>query len=389
MKHIYRRSLLPLLLGAIMIFSLCFTALYQKSLEEDRQQIETIYNTTRVVIQVVPQNEGSRLALSTYRGDLTAALEEVVDHYSLMNCRYSLREPEARPGYSSIYGTNNLYHLSRDQNIAVTLGEGWDEERFFTFDPEAVPCLLDESMAQRLNLKTGDTLVLAGTIWIEQDMPSAPSLTFVLAGTYEGKQSKLEPNGIITGQEIFLHKPDGLLFCGDMMYDCCYRSFILEIDPKYNRNMEPVMEKIETTLADRFDYISTAKTMQDSIRPIEHKLQVQEPLEQPLRALCAAAVVLVALLLGLSMKREAFLRILQGERRLLVFLKLYGSFLAVLLFWAVAALVCCRLMAGPEWLPGARELLGYILAGSVLGAGIPLGLCCSKNLIKLYQKQEG
>lgn len=388
MKHIYRKPLLPLLLLAVFVFGICFMTFFQKGMAEDRQRIDDIYNNTHIWIEVLPAEEdGDVLAMNVHRGDLTTELPEVADSFVMMQCYYYASSLPAESNGAVLYGTNNPEAMASSKNFQIQWGDGWNRERFLQTETETA-CLMSDALAQEMELRIGDTFTISPTSVAGQMEDGAPERQLTLAGTLSGKQSNLERDDIIIPRSVFTGK-DGLLFNYRLMYSCFYRAFRLEIDPAYNRNLDEVLLQVEDSLIDSYTLVSNARTMKQAIRPIEQKLQLQEMLRIPLQVVFCVAAAVVALLLSLSLKTEAFLRFLMGQGRTSVFIRLFGSVILVLVACTALTLALVCLTAGWSWLPTAGTQLLYTLGLALLAMGVPLAFICGKNLVKLYQEREG
>lgn len=388
MKHLYRKPLLPLLLIAMFLFGTCFMTLFQKSIVEDQQHIDDIYNNTHIYIEAFPAGDSSdTLSMNTYRGDVAAKLEEIDDSMVMLNCYYLLRSPSDTEIYSTIYGTNNPDALANHQSFRITWGDGYNRKTFLCTDNQTA-CLMDKTLAEALALNIGDTFVISPTVSLGSEEENAPKCTLTLAGTINVNQSNLAENALIVPNTIFLGD-NGLLYNYRMMFNCFYRAYRLELSPAYNREIETVLEKIEDKLIDNYSLVTNARAMKQAIRPIEQKLLLQEMLQLPLTVIFCIATAVVGLLLALSLKTELFLRLLVGERRFIVFLKIFGSFLLLLLFALVSALGLVYVTLGAEWMLTAFDYLKITILLTILAMFFPTALTCGKNLIQLYQQREG
>lgn len=388
MKHLYRKPLLPVLLMAMLLFGTCFMTLFQKGMEEDRQRIEDIYNSTHIYIEAFASGGADEaLRMNVYRGDVASQLEEITDSMMMLECYYLLHTPSETEIFSTVHGTNNPDAFAKYHSTGITWGDGWNRETFLDTNGQTT-CIMADTMAETLNLSIGDSIVIVPTAELGQAAENAPERTLTLAGTYSGKQSSMSKNALIVPNTIYVGE-GGLLYNSIMMYNCFYRAYRLELDPSYNREIDTVLEKIEKKLIDNYTLVTNARTMRQAIRPIELKLQLQEMLELPLMALFIIATVLMGLLLALSLKTETFLRFLVGEQRLIVFLKMLGSLLFILLLFALLALVLVRLIAGAAWVIPALDYLKFTTALTIFAMAIPLAVNCSKNLVALYQQREG
>ena len=96
-----------------------------------------------------------------------------------------------------------------------------------------------------------------------------------------------------------------------------------------------------------------------------------------------------AVLLGLNMDTEVFLRLMWGEKRAAVFAALLGAVGLWLLVCIAASVAAAYLTAGAHWLPWAAKYSAMTAIGCLMGCGIPLGCACGRNLVKSYQSREG
>ena len=387
MKHLYRKPLLPVLLMAILLFGTCFMTLFQKGMAEDRQRIEDIYNHTHIYIEAFTAGDANQaLKMNIYRGDRAAELDEIADSMKMLECYYSLHSPSQTEIFSTVHGTNNPDAFAKYHSTDIIWGDSWDREAFLNTEKQTA-CIMSDTMAETLELSIGESFVITPTVELGIESENAPERILTLAGTYSGKQSSMSKNALIVPDNIYLGE-NGLLYNSLMMYNCFYHAYRLELDPVYNRDIDMVLEKIESKLIDSYTLVTNARTMRQAIRPIELKLQLQEMLELPLMALFCIATVLMGLLLSLSLKTETFLRFLVGEHRLCVFLKMMGSLLLILLLFSLLALGLVWLVAGEAWLLSALNYLKITTILTVLAMAIPLTVSCSKNLVTLYQQRE-
>lgn len=392
MKQFIRNPRLPALLLALVIFGTCFMTWFQKSIRDNLQQVDRLYETTQLVFQVLPGEEAtSELRINLHKGSRINDLEEVTEYMGMIRCQYSLREPESRPALSTVCGTDNLPLFREANGLTISFGEVWSEENFLGPWEPGVPCLMEEELCQELALNAGDTFVIAPTN-DTSDPYWAPSLTMVLAGTYADPDASLDAGGLIVPEAIFLADPDTphLLCNSNMMYSCFYRQFCFLIDPSYNREYQRIQDEAEAILADEGKYTvhTNARTLKEAVEPIERKLRLQQMLVTPLAVLLTLACAVGALLLALSLRTEIFLRLMWGEARAAVFGRTVGRILAFLALCALSALALVWLMAGKDWLSWACSYTGMTV-GTCVCLSLPALLgSCGKNLVKFYQSRE-
>ncbi len=390
MKHFIRKPVLPLLLALLLIFGIVFLTLFQKNIEDGEQEVETIYNNTVIYFRVLPgEKSGSELSLTRIKGALIEDVEGVTKSYGLMRTSYALVSPAEKNYEGQIYGTKNLEFMARENELVLHFFEGESQETFTNFSYDAVPCLVSEGMAEQLELEPGQEIQISPAGFGATGV--RPVLNLYLAGVYEDPLRNLM--GMVVPEELFMEdvsKPH-LLYTSHMMYDCVYRQFSFEIDPKYNRDYLQIIEKTEKILpsGDKCEVVTNAKTLTNAVRPLERKLAVQKMLLPPLTLLICAAVAIVSLLLALSLRREIFLRLMWGEKRPLVLLKMLTGTVTLLGAASLLAVGTVLLTAGPGRMMTALGVLGLTDGLCLLAALIPLTVFCFRNLISLYQAGEG
>ena len=175
------------------------------------------------------------------------------------------------------------------------------------------------------------------------------------------------------------------------MYRCYYRAYAMRLDPAFNREYDRVEEELQKILYDMgaFSFATNARSIENAARPLIQKLQMQELLVLPLCVLLMLSAFIAAVLLGLSMDTEVFLRLMWGEKRAGVFATLLGAVGLWLIVCIATSIASAYLTAGAYWLPWAAKYSGMTAIGCLMGCGIPLGRACGRNLVKSYQSREG
>jgi len=379
MKHLLRKPLLPLLLLAMIVFADCFLVSFRGGILRDREQVENLYDNTLLTIELLPgENSGSRLRLPTHKKDFLEELAQVEHTLYVIECDALASDTPAR-----LYGTNDLPRLVSHCSLAAPEGLS------FSGGGAAIPCLVGTDLAAALALSPGDTLTVIPITSMGAYTDSAPHVPLTVLGIFSDPAFTMD-SGIIVPEEIFLHGPK-LLYNSDMMYDCFYRTYIMELDRAYNRDFEATEEAVEDILADRkqFELSSNYRTLRRVVGPLERKLAVQERLVVPLAVLFALAAAVCALLLARSCTTEIFLRLIWGEKRWAVFARVMGVLLLLLTLCAVTAAAAALCAAGSGSAVWAAGYAGGICLLCLLTAGLFTGRCCRKNLIDLYQSKEG
>lgn len=384
MKHMMRRPLLPVLLLVVLCVSSAFLAQFQAGIWEDQRQIEALYNTTQLTIELLPGVDSQdQLRLQTHKGDFLEDLESIRSTLRVMECDALTEGTAVR-----IYGTNNLSWLAKYKMLDIANGAGYADIPFVEADGR-IPCVLGESLSEKMGLAVGDAVIVTPVSFTGQPTESAPQVELTVIGVCSDPEHLMN-EGIIVPEEIFLNGPR-LLYNPDMMYDCYYRSFVLELEPSWNRSFETVEDSVKEILydLDEFELVSNHRTLRRSVGPMERKLAVQEKLILPLELLFLMACAGISILICIGLEAEIFLRRMWGETGGTVFARLWCCIVLWLLTCAAAAVAVTALTAGAQWL---RWAICYAGAGSIACAvvsAIPLLRSCRRNLVEFYQIKEG
>ena len=384
MKHLIRKPLLPLLLLALIVFSVCFLVFFQESIRRDKAQVESLYDNTLLTIELLPgESSGSQLRLPTHKKDFLESLEQVESTLYVIECDAQAGDLTAR-----IYGTNDPARLASHRSLTMTLWDGWNRTAFSPADT-IIPCLVGADVQTAMALSPGDTITVIPLDSFGTCTDSAPHVALTVVGSYSDPAFAMD-GGIIVPEEIFLYGPK-LLYNSSMMYDCFYRTYVMELDRSCNRDFETTQAAVEDILANskQFELSSNFRTLRRAVGPLERKLAVQEQLVLPLAVLFALAAVVCALLLAKSYTTEIFLRRIWGEKPLSVFTQLTGVLLLWLAVCALTAAASALCLAGSGWLPQAANYAAGICALSAAEAGLYIGRSSRRNLIELYQFREG
>lgn len=387
MKHFIRKPMYPVLLLAVILFSTCFLTIFQKGIRDDLREVDSLYANTQLTFKILVGEGGEYLYMDTYTGDKLRNLERIGDSCVLINCVYSMREPVSKPGTAMARGTENPDYLARQNGAAITYGDGYDGSCFQSVSEGIIPCIVSASLYEEVGLEFGKTMVIAGSEDYEQDPENAPSLTLTVIGMFQGGFGE---GDIIVPLDIYLSKP-GLLYNSNTMVNCFYRSMTLMVDPAYNREYAEIKEEVERILNQDGDYdmVTNIRTLEQAVGPVERKLMVQQLVIKPLAVILWIASGVTALLLGLSLQTEVFLRFLWGEKRWAVFGKMLLSVCGHLAVSAALSLLTVRVLAGQDWLGWATKYMAAVCGLSITIASGPLVYNCGRNLVKFYQSREG
>ena len=392
MKHIFRKPMLPSVLLALLVFGLCFMTLFQQSIRNNQASIDEMYDSIQLKFQVLPGiSANGMLELRNKTVTKIKNVEGVADCFYYLECPYSLREPIQAANFSVVYGTNNLTFFSEERGIHITYGKGWDEKSVLTLDEERViPCLLESNLADLLRVETGDSLAVAPNPDVDTDPESAPSLNLTVAGIYTNQAGLVELYSIVVPDEIFISNP-GFFYNGDMMETFYYyRAFHFQTDSSYNRNFQPIKEEINTILKKDGDFIlyCNARILEQAVRPIEQKIRIQQMLVTPLSILLCIASAVMTLFLCTGFSGEVFLRLMWGEKRWAVWLRMMGSLILLLIVEGAVALSIVYFVSGIQWIPWATRYLLVSIGLCTAAAAIQQTVFCSKNLVTFYQSKE-
>ena len=228
---------------------------------------------------------------------------------------------------------------------------------------------------EKLGLSIGESF----TLYPFDGISNGPAFTMQIIGTFDDPNGMLSEGAIVVSDYAFLSAPKEpkLLFNSNMMYFCYCRAFFFRIDPIYNREYETVQALVEDTLnaPQDFSVFTNARALEEAVKPLERKLNLQEMLDLPLQILFSAAVVIVAILLSLSLRNEIFLHLMWGEKRAKVFFKMLLSVLPM--FFVAGALAWCL-----------KSLDLRLIGAGVAACALTLIVPCGKNLVRAYGDRE-
>ncbi len=392
MKHIIRKPMLPCVLLILLSFSVCFMTLFQQSILDGQAAVEDMYNSVQLTFQVLPATGANGvLKLRNKTAEKLLQVEGAADCAYYLECPYSLRSPVHFANYSVAYGTNDLSFFSKERGVEISFAEGWNEAAVLNPGEMAViPCILDSILADALDIEAGDTFAIAPNADEDTDPEAAPTLTMVAAGTFENNKGLVEPYSILVSDKSFWGR-SGFLYNGLMMGDFYYyRAFHLYIDPAYNREFQPIREAAKAALEKDGDFIlySNARILERAVRPIEQKVRIQQMLVTPLSILLCVATAVMVLFLCAGFSTEVLLRLLWGENRTLVWLKIIGSVLLLMAVEGLIALIIVWLICGVQWIGWAAQYMAMIVAVCFAAMAIQQALFCTRNMVAFYQSRE-
>lgn len=393
MKHIYRKPLIPCALLVLLVFSVCFMTLFQQSILDNQEAVEDMYNTVQLTFQILPGTSANgELKLRNKTVTKLQNVTGVTDCFYYLECPYSLRSPIQLANYSSVYGTNSLSFLAEELGLNVSLGDGWDEEAIIhPEEGESIPCVLEINLAGVLGVTTGDTFVIAPNADEETDPEAAPSMEMVVAGTFEDEAGLVDLYSIIVSDLSFLGSP-GFLYNSPMMESFYYyRTYHFMTDPIYNRDFQMLKDEINSVLKKDGDYIlySNVRILEQAVRPLEQKIRIQQMLVTPLSVLLCVATAVMAVFLCAGFSGEVFLRLLWGEKRIFVWLKMIGSVILLMTIEGLIALGLVWFVCGANWIDWAAKYMALIVGTCLIAITIQQTISCTKNMVVFYQSKEG
>ena len=410
MKHMIRKPMYSLILLAVMVFGTAFLSFFRADIAAGWAQVDRLYDDARITIELVPEGGWDEIQMKTHKNTMISGMPEISETLTLQECYYVLRDgtplpqpvqPEPVEGYEfepvvavpmqthTIRGTNDLPWLMEYWDISVEWMEG-KSVADFCVTGESAPCLVRKELLEQTGLTLGDCISVSPTPWVGKVHYQAPTFELTIIGTYEEDFGRTGEMDLLVPEESFLNGPK-LFWSGDMMYRCYYRAYAMKMDPAFNREYDRVEEELQKILYDMgaYSFATNARAIENAARPLIQKLQMQELLVLPLCVLLMLAAFVAAVLLGLSMDTEVFLRLMWGEKRPQVF----AALLTVAGLWLViciaASTAAAFLTAGADWLRWAATYSGMTAVGCLLGCGIPLARACTANLVRSYQSREG
>lgn len=393
MKHILRKPLLPCVLLVLLVFSVCFMTLFQQGVLDNQAAVEEMYNSVQLTWQVLPgTSSNGELKLRNKTVTRLLAVDGITECFYYFECPYSFREPIHFANYSTAYGTNDLSFFAKERGVKITLAESWSEDDIIhPVEGASIPCILEKNLAAVLDAKPGDTFTIAPNADEDTDPESAPSLTMVVAGTFEDEAGLVDLYSIITSDACFLGDPCFFYNSSMMESFYYYRTLHFLTAPAYNREFQTIKEDINSVLKKDGDFIlySNVRILEQAVRPIEQKIRIQQILVTPLSILLCVATAVMAVFLCAGFSGEVFLRLLWGEKRLLVWLHMVGGVLLLMAVEGLMALVIVWLVCGAEWIGWAVQYMVAIVAVCFASVAIQQTVFCTKNLVVFYQSREG
>ena len=391
MKHIFRKPLIPGVLFLLLAFGVCFLILFQQNILDDQRSVDEMYSSVQLTFQVLPGADGV-LRLKSRTARELMSIEGVSRCFYHFECRYSVREPLRLANLSTIYGVNDISFFAGERDLRITYGDGWDEQAVLNPAQDApVPCILEANLAIILGVEPGDTFVIASNADQNVDLASNPSVTMVAAGTFTDGGGLTDLYGMIVCDRTFVSRP-GRFLHNDLMANLAYfyRSFYFQVEPSRNRDFQRIREEANSVLkgAGSFSLYSNARILEQTVRPIEQKIHIQQMLVTPLSILLCIASAVVAVLLCTGFSTEVFLRLFWGEKRPVVWLSMTGSLVVLMAAEGAMALLAVWLVSGTGWIAWAARYLLLTVCLCAAAAAVQQAVFCGRNLVAFYQSKE-
>ena len=393
MRHIFRKPLFPCVLLVLLGFSVCFMTLFQQSILDNQAVVEDMYGNVQLIFQVLPGTSANgELRLRNKTVTKLQKIEGFTDCFYYLECPYSLRDPIKLANYSSVYGTNDLAFFAKERGVKITLGDGWDEEAIvYPMPGENIPCVLETNLADILGVSIGDAFVIAPNADEETDPESAPSMRMVVAGLFENEAGLVDMYSIIVSDLSFIGS-SGFLYSSSMIESFYYyRMYNFMTHPKYNRDYRMIKEEIDSVLQTDGDFIlySNVRILEQAVRPLDQKIRIQQMLVIPLSIVLCIAIVIMAVFLCAGFSEDIFLRLLWGEKRSLVWLKIISGVILLMMIEGLAALGLVWGICGANLIDWAAKYIVCIVGLCFISVSIQQTVFCTKNLVAFYQSKEG
>ena len=279
MKHLMRKPMLPLLLLAVMVFGTAFMTFFQADIAAGWAQIDQLYADTRITVEIVPEVGWNDLQMKTHKSVIIEGMSEVAETLSVMECYYMLRNGEPMPEpdptvggcvveTSTIHGTNNLPWLAEYWDLEIQWLESWNPEQFSVTDG-VLPCLVRAELLKEAGVNLGGVITISPTNHPQYILPEPAEFELLVVGVYEDGLGRTKEGSIIVPQESFLGEPK-LFYYSDMMYRCYYRTYLLRLNPEYNREYDRIEAQLEKILYDLkdFSFDTNARALENAARPL-------------------------------------------------------------------------------------------------------------------------
>lgn len=355
MKEVYRKPALPALFGILLGGGMLFLLFLLTSLGRNREAVERMYQDTRVLFRVLPGTavtEGMTVSLNKGEQILETGLAE--RFYGEMQCQAMVgAENRGLIGFQTVYGTNNPESFAENRQLQISYGAGYDAS---VFQLSGNLCLLEEKTARENALEIGDRVMLVPCIAEYVIEEEAPTLEFILAGTYESGEMGMIGNAVVMPLKAFFREKEipvlqfaestainggnssapivdlrralwhsdrerwetlgGLIYSKEMAKRFkSFTEFSFVLKAEYNRSCEKVSEELQRLLGSTMNYLvySDARTLENAVQPLERRLEMTETVLPLLKGVLVLICGLLCVLMTKLRQNNLLIRRVYGE----------------------------------------------------------------------------
>ena len=379
------------LLSAALVLALMLALGYmQLAMEQSNEQIDALYETTVVDLEIIQSNVGVAYTSSEETGgNIAEATIDKILGTGIMQSHYLEREMKFNGVYnptsedSPVINDVTLHAFSslegfeeRHGEIEIKYGALFKEDIFTeeyidALDKnEPIPAVLPSSMLERLGMHLGQYAVLQ----FQSSASSYRSWTFMVAGRYPDEYML----GMTTAEAPILLSLAALSrFTQEVSMDVNYSLAQFTVAPEKNREFLRIKDELSAIVEEpgaglvNLTLLAWDEDLTDAIAPMEESLRLLQllyPVALALAALISAG--LSVLLLSQQTREAAALRALgctKGRVRAM-FTAQQGLLCILGLIVGFAALMLLRGGIWEAFSPDSLLCAGLYLAGTLLGA---------------------
>ena len=383
MKSVYRKPLLPviymflLLIGSLMLMFLATDVGTSEAL------LLKIYDETRIDCKVLPgTSEYEGLSFSVKKAAEIENSNYLQDISYELKCPANIEVDGMIMAFVTAYGTNNLQSFIDKRSISIDYGAG---ENLSSYTADW--CILDKAYSDYIGIKPGDTLILRGNQIQYSFDEYAPPIKLTLAGTYTDDSQNLFSGAVIVSDKLY-EGWDGLFYNSKMVNDWKYYtdySFVLK--PEFNKDFDIAYSEIQKILGSTSKYMlyMNSRAFESTVRPLEQKIEMEEHIIPILSVIFGSIVVLIAIIISWARRKDILIRLVFGERRIVVVMKETKNVLYSILPGVV--------VAGGALLVGktcgikcdSALLMFFVSVSCSLLIAFLINVVTGNNLLRLYQ----
>ena len=256
-------------------------------------------------------------------------------------------------GFQTVYGTNNPESFAENRQLQISYGAGYDAS---VFQLSGNLCLLEEKTARENALEIGDRVMLVPCIAEYVIEEEAPTLEFILAGTYESGEMGMIGNAVVMPLKAFFREKEipvlqfaestainggnssapivdlrralwhsdreqwetlgGLIYSKEMAKRFkSFTEFSFVLKAEYNRSCEKVSEELQRLLGSTMNYLvySDARTLENAVQPLERRLEMTETVLPLLKSVLVLICGLLCVLMTKLRQNNLLIRRVYGE----------------------------------------------------------------------------